>query len=125
MLFKFYWTKSSTPSPVSESEPKEKYGYNPLDCLLMDSGGLDKNSTLEWIREALRNIKNIKEEKIESYYWGRESWAADISKSFVIVYSLNDESVKQEIELESFKIILLKWKEFLLKENLSEQKFTI
>ena len=128
MDFKFYWSPSETPSPISESEPKEKYGYNPLDCLLMDDGGLSKNSTLEWIGEALRNIKDIKdikEEKIENYYWGREDWAADINETSVMIHSIHDESVKQEIQIDSFEIILFKWKEFLLKANLQKEKFKI
>ena len=100
--------KGFTPTCVS-SQPAPC----PLACVLIDDGGLNLATTIQWIDVGLQQTVAVTNGDLACFEWGREAWAATIEFDGVTVYSLHDETVCAKIELARFHNALSAWKRFL------------
>ncbi|WP_061541321.1 hypothetical protein [Collimonas fungivorans] len=114
MEFYFSWEKQFerlVPSCCTKEVNNE--GYSPLACLLVDDGGVPFLDMLPWYDECLSQIHLIKKRHIDSYYWGREDWAAELSDTEVRIYSQLDETCFEFVKIDDFEKLLLAWRSFI------------
>jgi hypothetical protein len=113
----FSWKRDADGyTPVSRSDLLNQDGVSPLDCLLMDSGGLPYLDTIPWLDEGIKRIKSVATGEVESSDWSREAWGVDIRNSTAKVYSLYDEKCFQILSLDGFSTVLQEWTTFVQSE---------
>lgn len=88
-------------------------GYSPLSCLLTDNGGLPYLQALPGFEQCLNRIDLLKNKLLESYYWGREHWAAELSPNEARVICQLDDTCFEIVEVDAFEKILQAWRDFI------------
>ena len=88
-------------------------GYSPLSCLLTDDGNVPYLQTLPSFDQCLNRITSLKNRQIETYYWGREHWAAELYPTEVRVVCQIDDTCFETVEIDAFEKILLAWQNFI------------
>lgn len=114
MILRFAWNEAfSNSSPTCTSDIVNADGISPLCCLLTDDGGQAPADTLPWLDEGIGRIKSVKDSKIDFVDWSRDAWGVELSKSHAKVYSLYDSDCFEVIDLNSFEVALLGWRNFI------------
>jgi hypothetical protein len=98
---------------VPASRASNGIGYSPLSCLLTDDGGIPYVQTVPWFDQCLSRIGLLKNKQLESYDWGREHWAAELSRTEVRVICQLDETCFEIVGIDAFETILLAWRNFI------------
>ena len=88
----------------------------PIACLLIDDGGLDRATTIQWLDVGLQQTVAVTNGDLACFEWGREAWSATIETNGVTVHSLHEESVCSKIELARFHAVLSAWNRFVNSE---------
>jgi hypothetical protein len=110
MKLRFFWKEQfGKLEPACESDAADSL----LPCLLTDTGGLPYLSTLPWIDEGLLRIETVTRGDVESLLWGREDWGAELRRDSVRIYSLSDDSFREDMLLEPLQAALRAWRDFL------------
>ncbi|GFZ63483.1 hypothetical protein PSE10B_00050 [Pseudomonas amygdali pv. eriobotryae] len=114
MKLHFSWEESAGAlSPVCSSNMINRDGVSPLACLLTDDGGQLFLDTVPWLDEGLDRTRSVKEAKVDFIDWSRDAWGAELTKEYVKIYSLHDESYYELITIDSFEAALLAWLDFI------------
>ena len=114
MKLYLFWERSTNGlSPSCTSNMVNSDGVSPLTCLLTDDGGQKFFDTLPWLNEGLNRIKSIKEAKLNFVDWSRNAWGAELTRANAKIYSLHDEEYFEILDLDSFEIALLTWRNFI------------
>lgn len=88
-------------------------GPGPLANLLVDDGGQRYLDTIPWLDEGLRLTARVKGGGAEAAIWGREAWAAALTRHEAKIYSTYDDTCFQVVGLDSFEHILTAWRRFI------------
>jgi hypothetical protein len=115
MKLEFTWSASPAgPMAVCASDVSDSNGVSPLSCLLMDDGGLDRNSSLAWLREGVARVDAVLAGGANGRTdWDREDWGASLTQFEVNVYSLRDEQCAESISTTRFRHALVEWASFV------------
>lgn len=100
-------------APFAKYSPSIAGAIEPFPCLLMDDGGLDLTSTLDWVDKGLADVDSVLSKRTPAVDWGREHWGARISAESVVIYSMHDESVDEILPTSAFKKALSAWRGFI------------
>ena len=115
MNIKFSWTETPHGLIEPRCQVSEIYkdGFNLIDCVLIDDGGIGYDIFIPWLKEAGSKISLIRTKHIKSHDWSCEAWGVKLTKTEAIVYSLHEEEYFQVFSLTTFEEILLKWINFI------------
>lgn len=115
MKLEFSWTASPAgPLAVCTSDMPDSNGVSPLSCLLMDDGGLDRSTSLAWLREGIARVDFALAGGTKAHIdWDREDWGASLMESETKVYSLRDEDCAERIPTSQFRRALAEWVAFI------------
>jgi hypothetical protein len=114
MKIEFLWKeRDSNKYPYCSSSLTDNSGVDLIACVLMDDGGCGYHDSISWLSEGIDNIRNIKNKKIHTYDWDRESWGVKLSADTAIIYSLYDEDCTFALSIDDFETILCAWKDFI------------
>ena len=114
MKLTFFW-EITPPDAVAfcSSDSLVSNGVSPLASILMDDGGIDLETSSQWIKEGIARASAIIAGSQASSNWSREAWGAELQSQKTIVYSLYDETCKETISTEDFLNTLSKWLDFV------------
>lgn len=114
MKLYFSWLQSEGDlSPSCSSEVVNADGVSPLCCLLTDDGGQRFLDTISWLNEGIDRIKLVKVSGSGGVDWSRDAWGAELTKGQAKIYSLHDEDYFELLDIDSFEIALVAWKDFI------------
>ena len=104
---------------LCDSDHVNAHGVSLLACLLMDDGGLGRDTTIKWLEEGMLMVGAVSSGTRSDFSWDREDWGAEIRADGVTIYSHHDESWSEVMSLASFGRALSSWREFLLADDSS------
>ncbi|RYG80924.1 MAG: hypothetical protein EON59_14915 [Alphaproteobacteria bacterium] len=84
-----------------------------LSCILMDTGGLPLDFTLEWLSEGIALIDSVQRGSLASAEWDREDFGASISAKVTELSSLYVETYSETIDTNAFRRAIVAWREFI------------
>ena len=116
MKLEFTWvTGPAGPQATCTVQDASSTDICPLACLLMDDGGLDTSTSLEWLREGVARVDAalFSGRKKSRTDWDREAWGSAVTEVETKVYSLNDEQCTETIPTLTFRRALLEWMKFV------------
>jgi hypothetical protein len=114
MKLYFSWLQSEgSLSPYCSSEVVRMDGVSPLCCILTDDGGKRYLDTISWLNSGIDRINSVKFFESETADWSRDAWGAELTKNKAKIYSLHDEDYFELLDIDSFEIALLAWKDFI------------
>lgn len=115
MKLEFSWGASPAgPMAMCTSDVSDSNGVSPLSCLLMDDGGLDRSTSLAWLREGITRVDAVLAGDSKARTdWDREDWGAALMQSETSVYSLHDEQCAEKIPTPKFRRALAEWVNFV------------
>jgi hypothetical protein len=113
MVISFSWRVfGGRAKPIASYAGPTSGPSEPLPCLLVDDGGLDVGTTLRWIDEGIALVRGASLAS-GAQSWDRETWGAKIAPRSVVIYSLHDESVSEEVSTDAFLEVLTQWRVFI------------
>ena len=115
MKLEFSWGASPAgPMAICTSDVSDSNGVSPLSCLLMDDGGLDRSTSLAWLREGINRVDAVLAGDTKAHTnWDREAWGAALMESETNVYSLHDEQCAEKLPTSKFRRALAEWVNFV------------
>ncbi|MDC8757114.1 hypothetical protein [Janthinobacterium fluminis] len=114
MKLHFSWLQSEGDmSPNCSSAAVNMDGASPLCCLLMDDGGQRFLDAISWLSEGINRISSVKVFDVEVADWSRDAWGAELTKGWAKIYSLHDEGCFELLDIDSFEMALLAWRDFI------------
>jgi hypothetical protein len=119
MKLEFAWIAGPAgPMAVCTSDVSISSGVSPLSCLLTDDGGLDRSTSVAWLREGVARVDGVLagDAKRRSE-WHREDWGASLTEIEANVYSLHDTQCAERIPTPKFRRALVEWVNFLEAES--------
>lgn len=99
--------------PHCSSDLINKDGIDALACLLADDGGQSFLDTVPWLDEGLNRVNLVKNASVDFADWSRDAWGAELTSEKAKIYSLYDEGCFNVLELKSFEMALLTWRDFI------------
>lgn len=85
----------------------------PLPTILTDDGGLDLNTSLNWIDEGLSMLEQVESGAKPDCEWNREEWGARIFADRVVIAYLHDDELREIVPTAIFKKVLSSWRNFV------------
>jgi hypothetical protein len=80
----------------------------------MDDGGVDRNTSLAWLREGIARADVVLSGASEGrLHWDRDAWGATGNASETTVYSLYDEQCATVVSTTVFRRALDEWRKFI------------
>lgn len=114
MKLKFSWDSSPAGAiAICTSDASASNGMSPLNCLLMDDGGLDNSASISWLREGLKRVDAVLSDDRTWTGWDREDWGAALMKSETKVYSLHDSQCTENLPTAKCRRALAEWTAFV------------
>lgn len=115
MNLEFTWAANpSGPQATCVAREVGKNKVCPLACLLMDDGGLDSRTSIDWLREGVTRVDAVLSgSSIGQMDWDRDAWGALITEAQTNVYSLHDEQCAEAIPTRNFLRALVEWMKFV------------
>jgi hypothetical protein len=83
MKLEFTWvTGPAGPQATCTVQDASSTDICPLACLLMDDGGLDTSTSLEWLREGVARVDAALSgrKKSRTVDWDREAWGSAVTE---------------------------------------------
>lgn len=99
--------------PSCSSDVINKNGISPLACLLADDGGQKFLDTVPWLDEGVNRLNLVKNASVDFADWSREAWGVELTREQAKIYSLYDDDCFEVLELDSFEMALLAWRNFI------------
>jgi len=90
-----------------------KDGIDALACLLTDDGGQKLLDTVPWLDEGVNRINLVRNASVDFADWSRDAWGAELTRERAKIYSLYDDDCFEVLELDSFEMALLAWRNFI------------
>jgi hypothetical protein len=80
----------------------------------MDDGGLDRATSLAWLREGIVRVDAaLAGDSKARTDWDREDWGAALTEPETNVYSLHDEQCAETVPTLTFRRALVEWVAFV------------
>lgn len=119
MKLEFAWHPSPTgPQAICTSDKLDSNGVSSLACLLMDDGGLDRSTSLAWLREGIARVDTVLSGGTKGRTdWDREAWGAAVTPFETNVYSLHGERCAEVMPTPEFRRALYEWMKFIEAES--------
>lgn len=124
MEITFSWIKDGFGEliPNCTSNEMNANSVSPLACLLLDNGGCNYTESINWLEKGLEMARQVGEGVIDSSDWSRDAWAADLMVGGVKIYSMYDETCFEYVTLNSFRKVLLAWRNFIAKKPIDNEE---
>lgn len=115
IALEFGWWVSDRFPPVATCNrvSKDSDAADVLSCILMDTGGLSLDSTLEWLSEGIALIDSVQRGSLTSADWDREDFGASIGAEMTELYSLYVDTYSETIDTNAFRRAMVAWREFI------------
>lgn len=114
----FSWEENDgSISPICSSDFDNEDGISLLCCLLTDDGGQRFFETVSWLDEGMNRVKSVRKARVTHADWSRDAWGVELTMNHAKIYSLHDEDYFEILNIESFEIALLKWRNFIQEES--------